>query len=57
MCMPYLKPSPSRRSRCELLSKLRLTAKPVRSDIVNRRKRVPVTINMPLVLHRTANSQ
>jgi hypothetical protein len=57
MCKPYLKPSPPRCSPCELLSKLQLTAKPVRSDIVNRRKRVPVAINMPLVLHRTANSQ
>lgn len=53
MCQTLSEDPPPRRSRCELLSKLSITAKPIRSNIVNRRKRVPVTIGIPHILHRT----
>ena len=55
-CFPYQKTRPPRRSYCELLSKLRMPAKPIRSNIVNRRKRIKVTIRIPHILHRTADS-
>lgn len=55
-CFAYQKITPSRRLYCEILSKLRITAKPVRSNIVNRRKRIKVTVRVPHILHRTADS-